>query len=86
MGNSPMAFNDYLAYLDGATADDAPLYLFDSAFARKAPQLAADYTVCPDAWQGPYLLWFCVLKGCPGSVSSSAFGDGKQMDLQRNSL
>ena len=45
VGNYPMRFDDYLAYLDGARADDAPLYLFDCAFARKAPQLAADYTV-----------------------------------------
>ena len=43
-GDYPMAFDDYLAYMDGC-ADEMPLYLFDCTFASKAPQLAADYSV-----------------------------------------
>ena len=43
-GNYRMAFEDYLAYTD-ASCDDMPLYLFDSKFAQKAPQMAADYKV-----------------------------------------
>jgi hypothetical protein len=43
-GNYPMAFDDFLAYSDGAT-DDMPLYLFDCEFAAKAPKLATDYKV-----------------------------------------
>ena len=42
-GNYAMAFDDYLAYMDGASADEMPLYLFDCKFAAKAPSLAADY-------------------------------------------
>ena len=44
-GNYAMAFDDYLAYMDGASADEMPLYLFDCKFAAKAPSLAADYSV-----------------------------------------
>ena len=43
-GNYDMSFDHYLAYADAST-DDMPLFLFDCTFAKKAPQLAADYTV-----------------------------------------
>lgn len=51
-GNYSMSFEDYLAYTD-ASRDDMPLYLFDSKFAQKAPQLAADYKVNIPAVQPP---------------------------------
>jgi len=44
VANYDMDFADYLAYCRGS-ADDMPLYLFDAAFADKAPRLAADYAV-----------------------------------------
>jgi Cupin-like domain/F-box-like len=47
-GGYDFAMRDYLDYSDRIEGRcDQPLYLFDSGFARKAPQLAADYTV-PD--------------------------------------
>lgn len=45
-GNYPMDFDTYLAYCD-SQRDDMPLYLFDSDFCAKAPQLAADFSVPP---------------------------------------
>ncbi len=45
VGEYPMGFDDYLAYMD-ANVDEMPLYLFDKHFADKAPALAADYKVC----------------------------------------
>eukprot|EP00741_Cyanophora_paradoxa_P009395 tig00000144_g9101.t1 len=39
-----MRLADYMAYADG-TRDDQPIYLFDKAFAKKAPEMAGEYSV-----------------------------------------
>lgn len=44
VGEYPMDFDDYLAYV-AANTDEMPLYLFDKHFANKAPSLAHDYQV-----------------------------------------
>lgn len=47
-GDYSMSFDNFLAYSQ-RSHDEMPLYLFDKHFARKVPQLAADYKVgsCP---------------------------------------
>lgn len=44
VGEYPMDFDNYLAYM-AANTDEMPLYLFDKRFADKAPSLAHDYEV-----------------------------------------
>ena len=56
-GDYHMSYDNFLAYSQRCR-DEMPLYLFDKHFARKAPQLAADYKV------EPLLLNSC---GKPGS-------------------
>lgn len=46
VGEMEMRLGDFFAYCDRAT-DDPPLYLFDKAFARRAPELAAEYGGAP---------------------------------------
>ena len=41
-GDYPMTVDNFLAYSQRCR-DEMPLYLFDKHFAKKAPQLAADY-------------------------------------------
>ena len=43
-GDYPMSFDNFLSYSQ-RSCDEMPLYLFDKHFAKKAPQLAADYKV-----------------------------------------
>ena len=44
VGSYEMLFEDFLAYCD-ESRDDMPLYLFDKHFAKRAPELAADFEV-----------------------------------------
>ncbi|CAK9863598.1 unnamed protein product [Sphagnum jensenii] len=39
-----LKLNDYFAYAD-SVKEELPLYIFDSKFGEKAPQLAADYDI-----------------------------------------
>jgi len=65
VGRYVMRWKNYLQYMTQVSTDESPLYLFDSRFGEKIPELLASYTV-PEFFRKDY---FALLEECGGGVS-----------------